>query len=112
MSLSLFSCKSPFSAVILLKILFLDIKVTGFIDRFKGKLEMYSVNVVPTRQNSLVVIFDNFRIGLNILIHREDDHPAVSGLFNNRLLQPGIYMYGSLYMCCQGRSEPSPKFWC
>ena len=38
----------------------------------RGNLRMYSMNVVPTRQNSLVVIFDNFRIGLSILIHRKE----------------------------------------
>ena len=51
---------------------------------------------VPTRQNSLVVVFDNFRIGLSISIQRKDDHPEVSELFNIWMLQPGYICDGSL----------------
>ena len=46
MSLSIFSCKSPITAGILLEILIFDIKVTGFIDRFRGKLESAKVKHV------------------------------------------------------------------
>ena len=65
---------------------------------------------MPILKNNHVVIFDNFRIVLCILMLRKDDYPMVSELSKNRLLHLGIFIQGSHSISCQGRFDPSPYF--